>query len=466
MGEIKVASCTVAELFSERIICSDNTEILGILEVPEYQRPYVWTKKEINKLLSDIKEHNCQVDKRLSYYLGSIILHKHEDILSIIDGQQRLTTLAIIQHIIDKNKAPVVPRVKYASPLTIEHIKNNHNHLKDCEGDWKNHIDFENINVTLVITDNEDDAYTFFETQNTGGVRLSGVDIIKAHHLREISGNCSRSEQYAITWEKQRDIDAVIKLLLKARRWNILNWIYVPSERDEKGIKQSIIKDFSEDTLHNSKKAAYNQIILKNDYSLIKISQYKFSIRQPIANGENFIDYLEQFSNLYQRLFKSTSNSDSEIHPEYYKFKESIVDVIDGTLFLKELYEITILCYVSKFGLDNLLEASLWIFRYTYSLRISSRKTVRENSVPAFLRDNHFVIDVILSSFNHEQLVSQLKLFSYEFNAENAGGNTVKARFINRVKTYFNTGESIITNFDELLKTGIDNKLNEGHNGK
>ena len=234
MGEIKVASCTVAELFSERIICSDNTEILGILEVPEYQRPYVWTKKEINKLLSDIKEHNCQFDKRLSYYLGSIILHKHEDILSIIDGQQRLTTLAIIQHIIDKNKAPVVPRVKYASPLTIEHIKNNHNHLKDCEGDWNNHIDFEKINVTIVITDNEDDAYTFFETQNTGGVRLSGIDIIKAHHLREISGNCNRSEQYAITWEKQRDIDVVIKLLLKARRWNILNWTYVPSERDEK----------------------------------------------------------------------------------------------------------------------------------------------------------------------------------------------------------------------------------------
>ena len=53
MGKIKVASCTVAELFSERIICSDNTEILGILEVPEYQRPYVWTKKEINKLLSE-----------------------------------------------------------------------------------------------------------------------------------------------------------------------------------------------------------------------------------------------------------------------------------------------------------------------------------------------------------------------------------------------------------------------------
>ena len=174
---------------------------------------------------------------------------------------------------------------------------------------------------------------------------------------------------------------------------------------------------------------------------------------------------MEQFSNLYQRIFKSKSNSDSEIHPEYYTFKESIVDVIDGTLFLKELYEITILCYVSKFGLDNLLEASLWIFRYTYSLRISSRKTVRENSVPAFLRDNHFVIDVILSSFNHEQLVSQLKLFSYEFNAENAEGNTVKARFINRVKSYFNADESIITNYDELLKTGIDNKLNEGQNG-
>ena len=42
------------------------------------------------------------------------------------------------------------------------------------------------IEFTLVITQSEDDAYQFFETQNTGGVRLSGPDIIKAHHLRAI----------------------------------------------------------------------------------------------------------------------------------------------------------------------------------------------------------------------------------------------------------------------------------------
>ena len=448
MSEIKVASCTIEELFSEEI---EGTEIKGTLEIPEYQRPYVWTEKEINKLLSDIKEH----DKQAMYYLGSIILHKHDDKLSIIDGQQRLTTLAIIQYINDTNK---VPKVNYASPVTIDNIKKNHSYLKSQKLD---DIDFTKLNVTLVVTSSEDDAYTFFETQNTGGVRLSGVDIIKAHHLKEVSSERKRDEKYAIVWEKQKNIEIVVELLIKVRRWNVLNWLDVPTKRNSKGLKNTIIKDFSEDLLSKSNKAFYCQLIGKN-YSTIEYSPYKFAIRQPLAEGENFIDYLEQFAGLYQKLFNN--ETDVDIPAEYFKFNNNVISVIDGTVYLKELYEIAMLCYVNKFGLSDLLEACFWIFRYTYSLRVSSAKVVRENSIPAFLQGGKFIYDIILSCFNHSQLISQLKEYEYEFNPEHTEKDTVKARFINRVNEFF--GDIDVKSYDESLKKAIECNLKKQSNNE
>jgi len=459
-NKIEVASCTIKELFSEKI---PDTTIFGELEVPEYQRPYVWTEKEIDKLIADLKDHHKKQSDKPMYYLGSIILHKHDNKLSIIDGQQRLTTLAIIQHILDINK---VPKVKYATPATITHIKKNYNYLKGKKEELNNLVNFDTLNVTLVVTNSEDDAYTFFETQNTGGVRLSGIDIIKAHHLREIDSRGKRDEQYARIWEKQKNIKTVIEQLIKARRWNALFWKYVPLYRDEKGIKQTIIKDFSQKTLDRSQKAAYLQIISTNNYSSIQISPYKLAIRQPLANGENFIDYLEQFADLYQRLF--INESDAEISIEYYDFNKRIIKIVDGTAFLKEFYEIALMCYVNKYGVRNLLEASYWIFRYTYSLRVSNAKMVFERSIPSFIEKGNYIFDIILSSFNHEQLVNLLKQFKYEFNNENSEDNSVKKRFIGRVADFFQLPEISNTNkFDDYLKKGIEKKLDKGgNNGK
>jgi hypothetical protein len=459
MGNIiKVASCTIKQLFSadSEPILNENdkdTEISGTLEIPEYQRPYVWEEKQIDKLRLDIKEH-FENHENLLYYLGSIILHQHDGKLSIIDGQQRLTTLAIIQHIKDTNE---VPKLKYASPTTIDHIKKNYEYLRKMETELK-YIDFEKLNVTLVVTNNEDDAYTFFETQNTGGIRLSGVDIIKAHHLRDIEIE-DKQKRYASTWESLKNINVVIELLIKARRWNALDWFEVPSYRDEKGTKDSIIEDFSEKTREKKKAATYFQI------------PYQFAIRQPLANGENFIDYLVQFCDLYQRLFKNQGGF--EFPEKYYKFNESIIQKVDGTVFLKELYEIALLSYVNKFGTEKLLEASYWIFRYTYSLRVSNPKVVREDSIPNFLtreekykdgkddkksKNCNYIFDIILSSFDHEQCISSLKSFKYIFNNENIE-KSVKSRFIERVKEYFRNINK--DNFDKTLIEAIEFSLIE-----
>lgn len=66
MKEIEVESLTLKELFDKQ----------QTLVIPEYQRPYVWTPKEINKLLVQFKQHQERTDEKPLFYLGTIVLHK------------------------------------------------------------------------------------------------------------------------------------------------------------------------------------------------------------------------------------------------------------------------------------------------------------------------------------------------------------------------------------------------------
>lgn len=65
--------------------------------VPDYQREYVWTEKEVHQLLDDIDE---QVDAGTTseYFIGTILVSagSHKSEYEIIDGQQRLTTLFLL----------------------------------------------------------------------------------------------------------------------------------------------------------------------------------------------------------------------------------------------------------------------------------------------------------------------------------------------------------------------------------
>lgn len=449
---IKEVSCSVLDLFKLKP---------GSLAIPEYQRPYLWGHKEVEKLITDLEEHfNDKSANKPMYYMGSIILHSEGSKLNIIDGQQRITTLGLIQAALNKD----IPKIKYDSPISIYNIQENYKYLSSEDHIHKiKTIDIAQINVTLIITDNEDDAYTFFETQNTGGVRLTGVDIIKAHHLREITAKGGQQDHYAQIWESQTALETVIECLIKARRWGVLNWIYVPSDRDVKGTKNSIIEEFSERTLPSKEKMGYQNVQLSEDYTKLTMQSSFLAIRQPLANGENFIDYLKVFSQLYYRLFHQSE--DKEIPDEYYRFDNELIKTVDGTAFLKEFYEIAMLCYASRFGFNKILEASYWIFRYCYSIRVSNQKTVREDSIPAFIKGGNYVFDHILHSYNHAELIKKLENFNYEFNTDNIEGNTVKNRFISRVDEYFGfkKGWDTKKDFDKQLVINIQ-KRTHGYN--
>ena len=65
--------------------------------VPDYQREYVWTEKEVNQLLEDINE---QIDGGISreYFIGMVLVSptSQRNHFEVIDGQQRLTTFFLL----------------------------------------------------------------------------------------------------------------------------------------------------------------------------------------------------------------------------------------------------------------------------------------------------------------------------------------------------------------------------------
>ena len=63
--------------------------------VPPYQRDYAWTEEEWEDLWNDIVDLRKQPDDR--HYLGALVVQARSDReFLVIDGQQRLATLAVL----------------------------------------------------------------------------------------------------------------------------------------------------------------------------------------------------------------------------------------------------------------------------------------------------------------------------------------------------------------------------------
>tara|TARA_R110001632_G_scaffold51236_2_gene127430 strand:- start:1022 stop:3076 length:2055 start_codon:yes stop_codon:yes gene_type:complete len=86
-------------LVSPRTVYDFFTQGIHLLRIPDYQRPYSWTKKNINDLLQDVLKLSLKTNPNSSWFLGPIFTVKKstEDQFSdLLDGQQRITTIQII----------------------------------------------------------------------------------------------------------------------------------------------------------------------------------------------------------------------------------------------------------------------------------------------------------------------------------------------------------------------------------
>jgi hypothetical protein len=65
--------------------------------VPDYQREYVWTEKEVQQLLEDVDEQ-FDTGERREYFIGTVLVSptQPKNHFEVIDGQQRLTTFFLL----------------------------------------------------------------------------------------------------------------------------------------------------------------------------------------------------------------------------------------------------------------------------------------------------------------------------------------------------------------------------------
>ncbi len=472
---VKVISCSFNDLLNTYRDAIPNSDIKGQLSIPEYQRPYVWKEKQINRLLNDFIEYhqNTDSDKAL-FYIGSIIVHQDQGQLKIIDGQQRITTLLLINSIVNNE---FKSGVQYTSTSSINNIKRNYAYLRKIQSkdvfdyadtEVLNYIEFDKINLTLVVTKTEDLAYTFFETQNTGGVRLSGSDIIKAHHLRAINSKKIIDYQ-ARKWEgiESEKVEEIIKNLSKIRFWDNRKWRRFPFYRDEKGIKASLIEEFTENTKHDKEDISFYYSAVKNiDGRALQMHESHFKqLKQPLSDGNNTLDFINDYVQLHNVLFNK-NKKDYRVSDAFYEFNDKLMHGNSGTLFLKELLELCIITYVSRFGFHRLFEASLWLYRAVYSLRVSSGRNVREDSIFKFVFENQF-IDNIIEVYTVEELILYLRRFKYNFDINNLETHQSKGKHIACLKNYFNEFKDVEElktapqDFDKTLLAEISKKIKD-----
>ncbi len=194
--------------------------------IPLYQRNYAWTHVEIIQLLQDILDKFYD-SKYSNYYIGTLVVDKRENgAFEIIDGQQRYTTLTLIDAVIknllknskagyEKNQSNLNFEARKEVADFIEELFSNYENAKNKRTD---HIGLNNIikavkdieiffnsedikkrqrdytkfiynNVKIILIDTpcETDVTHYFEIMNNRGEQLESHEILKAKFIESIS---------------------------------------------------------------------------------------------------------------------------------------------------------------------------------------------------------------------------------------------------------------------------------------
>jgi len=185
-----------------------------ILEIPFFQRSYVWDIEQWERLLEDMEQVSAS---NKPYFLGSVILKQQPthtgstvgDIRTLIDGQQRLTTLSIFFKVLSLKTCDDYEfnrMFKLRDLIAIRHNLNDlnayENVMLQSESQLLNgtdnitkaynyfykHIDIPKININTILSkilfvgidlEENEDEQQIFDTINSLGVKLTTAELLK-----------------------------------------------------------------------------------------------------------------------------------------------------------------------------------------------------------------------------------------------------------------------------------------------
>jgi len=400
--------------------------------VDSFQREYRWQRKHIEALISDLSisflnsyKDGDSIEDSISYdcyYMGPVVLCQDRTELSIVDGQQRLTsfTLLIIflyhlqkQHQTNQiirdlknhlytskgGKNTLILNVESRNEV-VEHLLNNPNEIfGDFEGDEAPDESVMNIlsryeDITVLFPEelrtddvlplfiewllervilievkaySMENAYTIFETMNDRGMTLSPTEILKGFLLSKITEE-TKSEEANEFWKNRisqinRDtkLDADLDFF---RAW--LRAKYAISSRATKVGAENEDFEIIATQFHSWVKNNTKKVYLKesSDYYFFIVSDFNF------------------YSDLYIKIFQFKAFDVDGYNDIYINNFYPIADSLYYPLILSPITKIDDESNIR----DKALLMNKFIDIYT-NIRVLSNKSITQSSIRYYIYD-------------------------------------------------------------------------------
>ena len=439
------------------------------LVVPDYQRAYTWDVAKVQELLQDWEEYTASSPKQ-TYYMGSVLLFANtkDANFQIIDGQQRLTTLALIYYQLYGSLLKG-QNVQYNQSVSGFNIAKNLNFAKQSIARLEKLKDseiFHKLEFTVIVSDNQDHAFAFFDSQNNRGISLGVDDYLKAYHLRALPEKLQ--EQKAKSWEditfKARKEDNHLldlkhlfnEILFKVRQWKGQSHFPYPN-------KTEVLTEFQKNTYSTETKNAfrlfpnnnnmrYHQLeYTDNGVQLVSAEKplakkdYPFAIRQPIYKGQNFFDYTDKYHAIFRFLFNTKEQQSLEIEKALLFYNALYTK--DMSEYLRYYMQMCLVAYYDNFKEEQFFKAIQYFDYYLGAIRLE-KYYVRQEAIKNSLKNaSNSLLDVICSAYlpnevfsfiNQAKPTENIYINNGFLNGKKEVKNNVIDRYIERLCEYYN----------------------------
>ena len=331
----------------------------GNLAIPDYQRPYKWTKRNIEELLTDISkaiEEGQKYGKSYKYRIGTILIHNSQDgKLYIVDGQQRIISIALVCLYLRPSFHSDLTDHCFSDNVSKQNIRDNYMFIRQwftLQGDAEKNrfLDaLKDMSEVIVITvDEESEAFQLFDSQNSRGKALYPHDLLKAYHLRKMNSSLSEMEHAVKKWEDEEPSE--IKELFSDYIFPIFNWS----------------KKAKTDTFSDRNIEVFKGADIKESYTYA-MRAFKsspiFQISEPFIAGNDFFEYVGHYIQLLRDIKKEL-----EQNGEFSAIQEILSDKSSGLKYCKTLFYCVLLSYYDRFHCFDKM-AVLRLFTWSFMIR-------------------------------------------------------------------------------------------------
>lgn len=458
------------------------------LKIPAYQRPYSWQEEQVRTLIDDIIE--AWKNKKKAYLVGNLIFHceksnSSEDcsnksiVFNIVDGQQRTITFALIFYYLSKREEHFSNEFleQKVSSLSIKHLKENYELIESMLGyferinqldEVKKYIE-KKVIVSYLITKSQDEAFLFFDSQNTRGRPLVRKDLLKVHHIRHMQKEIKETPSLEVTlvkfvkqWEVDEKVDNDMSYLGKDK--DFLEFLFDqllglirrsvrrelrPSDLQKVDVYKEFASSGASGNLNN-----YNQpplfesftydldseivrfdtklIPFNGPYSVKGFDWMPFEITQSIAGGSGFFLFTRKYVALLKKLREN----------EYFTMLDGISGAGNG--YLRKVYRASLAYFFDKFGDDKFSDFAMHLFLILAYYRTNSGSVYDKGVVKFQWGGNNAIFDPfkeILLAYSADHIIDDMCTYARyhcQKSKENGKQKWLEKDFNGTVRDFWN----------------------------